>query len=745
MQQVRDALELMDQDVQADQSYIETHTSLVERRLRTLKSGESFAVMDISGDMGFVPEGPEGLYHRDMRHLSRFALSFTGLRPLLLSSVVHDDNAALSVDLTNPDIEQNHHLEMPRDVIALHRTKFIWKDVSYERIGMRNYDIRRRNFSVDLHFDADFHDLFEVRGMKRRQHGRRSADIIGDDKVVFSYEGLDGITRRTVLSFNPSPTRLEKGFASFEIGLDAGERRSIIVDIQCIARADVQAEFAPASAGATPPFKPPMPFVRAYRNSRRSIRRQASGIARIDSSNEVFDEVLRRSTTDIYMLVSETEHGPYPFAGIPWYSTAFGRDGLITAMLMLWADPEIARGVLQYLAATQATAHDPAADAQPGKILHETRAGEMAMLGEVPFRRYYGTVDATPLFVMLAGRYFERTGDRETIARIWPNIEAALDWCDKYGDSDGDGFVEYHRETEAGLANQGWKDSHDSMFHADGACAEGPIALVEVQGYVYAAKAAASAMAQALGRSGFAERLAGEAERLREAFDAAFWCEEIATYAMALDGAKRPLRVRGSNAGHALFSGIARPERAAIVARTLMNEDSFSGWGIRTIARGEARYNPMSYHNGSVWPHDNALIALGFGRYGLKEEAARVFTAMFDAAAYQDLRRLPELFCGFLRRPRRGPTAYPVACSPQAWAAAVPFGLLQASLGLELPFTANEVRFQDPHLPHFLSRLQLEGLRLGESRLDLRLDRHGDDMTVSVLARTGDAQVVLVK
>ena len=737
MQQVRDMLDHAGEDVRIDESYIETHTSLVERRLRTLKSGQSFAVMDISGDMGFIPEGPEGLYHRDMRHLSRLALSFTGLRPLLLSSVVHDDNAALSVDLTNPDIEENHHLDMPRDVIALQRTKFLWNDTAYERIGMRNYDVRRRHFRVELHFDADFRDLFEVRGMKRKKHGRRRAEVVGNDKVVFTYEGLDGIARRTELRFDPAPARLETGFAAFDVGLAAGERRSILIDVQCIGELEAGAKAAS--------FPVSEPFVRAYRNLRRSIRKDTSAIGRIESSNDVFDEVLRRSTTDIYMLVSETEHGPYPFAGIPWYSTAFGRDGLITAMLMLWADPEIARGVLQYLAATQATAHDPAADAQPGKILHETRNGEMAMLGEVPFRRYYGTVDATPLFVMLAGQYFERTGDRETIARIWPNIEAALAWCDEHGDSDGDGFVEYRRETEAGLANQGWKDSHDSMFHADGACAEGPIALVEVQGYVYAAKAAAAAMARALGRNDVAERLSGEAERLREAFDKAFWCEEIGSYAMALDGEKRQLRVRGSNAGHALFSGIARRERAPIVARTLMHADSFSGWGIRTIARGEARYNPMSYHNGSVWPHDNALIALGFGRYGLKEEAARVFSAMFDAASYQDLRRLPELFCGFLRRPRRGPTAYPVACSPQAWAAAVPFGLLQASLGLELPFTENEVRFQSPRLPNFLSRLRLEGLRLGDSRLDLRLDRHGDDMTVSVLSREGDVRVALFK
>jgi glycogen debranching enzyme len=477
---------------------------------------------------------------------------------------------------------------------------------------------------------------------------------------------------------------------------------------------------------------------------RREMRRSTAGAASIETSNDIFNEVLCQSMADLNILTTDTPQGRYPYAGIPWYSTTFGRDGIITALQMLWIDPRVARGVLRRLAFYQAKAVDPLADAEPGKILHEMRGGEMAALREVPFALYYGSVDATPLFVLLAGLYVERTGDNETLAELWPSIETALQWIDGPGDPDQDGFVEYRRASEQGLANQGWKDSYDAIFHADGQLAEGYIALAEVQGYVFAAKRLAARCAARLGKNEMAHRLEAEAQRLAERFEEAFWCDELGTYALALDGAKEPCKVRTSNAGQLLFTGIVHEDRARMVAADLMRPHFLTGWGIRTVAEGEARYNPMSYHNGSIWPHDNALIALGLARYGLKHSVAHLFKALFDAATYMDLRRLPELFCGFRREKGRGPTLYPVACAPQAWASATPFTLLEAALGLEFDAERGEIRLRNPRLPAFLNEVVLRELQLGPSSVDLRVSRHGDDVSLEVLRTRGQIQVSIV-
>jgi glycogen debranching enzyme len=718
----------MDAAIELPEHYIEVQGSLVQRRLRSLKHGDAFAVFDDYGDIGVIGSGPEGLYFNDTRFLSWYGLRFEGKRPLLLSSVVDDDNAALSVNLANPDVHADGLISLPRDTIAIERTKFLWQAVCYERIGFRNYAESTRHFRIEIGFGADFRDLFEVRGSSRERRGTCVSGVT-EDGVEFYYEGRDNLKRKTELRFWPPPSLLETNRATFDFELAPNGRQSLFVSVLCEDRNKPQCDS----------------FGHAFRARRRAIRGAATGIATIESSNELFNEVCRRSTADLYMLMTQTRHGIYPYAGIPWYSTAFGRDGIITAMLLLWLDPSVAKGVLKFLAAMEATAFDPLSDAQPGKILHETRNGEMARLGEVPFGLYYGTVDATPLYIMLAGMYFGRTGDIKTIAAIWQNIKAALQWIDTFGDADGDGFVEYARQTETGLVNQGWKDSYDSIFHADGALARGPIALCEVQGYVFAAKAHAAKLAHHMGEYELETKLRGEAQALQKNFAAAFWCEDIGTFALALDGDKNPCRVRTSNAGHALFTGIAAPGLAARVAETLLGPDSFSGWGIRTVASGEARFNPISYHNGSIWPHDNAMIALGFARYGLASHAARVFSAIFEAAAYQELRRLPELYCGFIRKRHRGPTAYPVACAPQAWASAAPFAFLEACLGMQLRQEANAVSFRDPVMPAFLDHVTINHLSLGNSRIDLKLQRHGSDVTLNLLRRRGDAKVMLVK
>lgn len=709
---------------------IESVAPFQQRRPRALKHGHTFAVFDPRGDIIGGDGSPDGLYCRDTRFLSRCELRLNGGPLLLLSSNVQEDNVALTVDLANPDyLSATGRVLLRGELIHINRRKFIWQHCCYERLLVHNFDLVPHSFDLAVEFGADFADLFEVRGQTRARRGRLAAERRSDSSVALRYFGLDGVERVTAIDFSPAPERLDTASARFARTLQPGEAIRIVLRIAC--------------DEAAPDPDLTRRFYSSLRLARRAMRATSGRAASCESSNSVFNELARRSVADLYMLLTETEHGPYPFAGIPWFNTVFGRDGIVTALFALSVDPEIAKGVLNFLAATQATETDHERDAEPGKIVHEMRDGEMARLGEVPFGRYYGSVDATPLFVVLLGEYFARTGDLATVRALWPNALAALDWIDRYGDRDGDGFVEYARQNAEGLVNQGWKDSHDAIFHADGRLAEGPIALCEVQGYVYAAKTHAATLAKALGEAETGAALARQAEALREKFEAAFWCEELSSYALALDGAKEPCRVVASNAGHALFSGIASPEHARRVADTLLGMASFSGWGVRTVAVSAARYNPMSYHNGSVWPHDNALIALGLARYGLKREVLRIFSGLFDAAGYMELRRLPELFCGFPWRKLNAPTLYPVACIPQAWAAATVFALVEASLGLGFDPAAGAIRFDRPMLPDFLDELHMRGLRAQNGSADVLFRRHGGEVAVTVTRRRGEVPIVV--
>jgi glycogen debranching enzyme len=399
--------------------------------------------------------------------------------------------------------------------------------------------------------------------------------------------------------------------------------------------------------------------------------------------------------------------------------------------------------VLARLARLQADQLDLRTDAAPGKIVHEMRGGEMAILGEVPFHQYYGTIDATPLFVILAGEYAERTSDWTLIRRLWPSIEAALNWIDQFGDIDGDGFIEYLRGSEMGLSNQGWKDSHDSISHADGTLATGPIALVEAQAYVFAARTAGAMCARRLGFAELADTFEAQAEALRQKFEEAFWCADQGFYGLALDGEKRLCRVRSSNVGHALFCGIATPERALASATGLMQSDFFSGWGVRTLAYGEQRYNPMSYHNGSIWPHDNAILAAGLARYGAKGGTAAIFDSVMRAAAYMDDRRIPELYCGFRRRRGRGPVLYPSACSPQAWSASAPFSMIESLLGMEFYPDERELRLNNPILPASISSLTVRNVQLGNAVADFVVRASSTAPTLEVIRADGDIRISL--
>jgi glycogen debranching enzyme len=724
-------ISMIESDVE-DRYQILAMPSLTLAGTRVLKQGDTFAVFDRYGDIrSSGVRRADGLYHEGARFLSALRLRIDQQPLLLLSSTVRENNVVLAVDLMNPDLQPDDEPQIPHGTLHVFRSKFLWQATYHEHMQVTNYGQEPVRLALEVEFAADFADVFEVRGTHRDRHGTLHPPERTDTEVALAYTGLDGVQRRTRLRFSPAPSACTHDRVTFQIALDAKQSADIYVEAAC-------------ETSSVPPPKA-LGFDAAYADASRAVRRHEHRDTRIYTSNDQFNAWINRSVADLQMLLTENTRGPYPYAGVPWFSTPFGRDGIITALSSLWINPEIARGVLGCLAATQADSLDEDADAEPGKIVHELRDGEMASLREIPFGRYYGSIDSTPLFVMLAASYLEATGDVDFAQRIWPNVERALQWIDVYGDRDGDGFVEYGRRSKDGLIQQGWKDSVDSVFHADGTLAEGPIALCEVQGYVYAAKHGAAKIAAALGMADGSAHLIDQAEALRARFDSAFWCDELATYALALDGAKRPCRVRTSNAGQCLYTGIVLPERAGALADQLLAPEMFSGWGVRTVGTTEVRHNPMGYHNGSVWPHDNALIACGLAAYGHKDHATRILSALFNASLFLELNRLPELFCGFARRPGEGPTQYPVACAPQAWAAAAPFLVLRAVLGLSIDGTARRVRFDHPTLPRFLNEIHIYNLRAGTSAVDLRLHRYPDDVGIHVSGRRGPIEVFAVK
>jgi glycogen debranching enzyme len=706
--------------------YILASSVLADQKTIVLKEGDTFALFEIHGDIYQLSAGSQGIYHNGTRYLSKMELTIDGLKPLLLSSLPREDNQMIIVDLTNPDLNLNNTNAILRGTIYISRSKFLWQGAYHEKITFTNFGLEPTSFKVELKYDADFADIFEVRGATRPRKGQRSPAMKLDDGVCFAYKGLDNITRETKVHLNPTPKFISGEVMRYEFNLNPKDEVAIEITA---AFTEGYNEHEVLNFDASK---------NAMNTRMDKVRDYCAGIL---TSNEQFNEWINRSRNDLITMTTRTPHGLYPYAGIPWYSTAFGRDGIITAFECLWVEPELSKGVLKYLAQTQAKDFNDFQDAEPGKIFHETRGGEMAELGEIPFKLYYGTIDATPLFICLAGAYLERTNDLETLSLIWPNIEKALYWIDHYGDIDNDGFVEYKTKSSKGLTNQGWKDSYDSIFHEDGKLADEPIALCEVQGYVYDAKVNASAIARSLGFEDKAIELQQQADKLKEDFNEKFWSESKQIYVLALDGHKHPCNVISSNAGHCLFSGIATPERAHLTARNLLSENMFSGWGIRTIAESEARYNPMSYHDGSIWPHDNAIIAYGFSRYDLMDEVSKILSAAFDTAVHADDYRLPELFCGFDRIKGQGPTSYPVACVPQAWSVGAIFLILQACLGMKIKAAENTISFSHPVLPAFLKEITISNLRINDKQVILQIRKSKAGIDVTLLNQGTDVKI----
>lgn len=708
--------------------YIATSQSPTDDRARVLKYGRTFFVFDRLGDVQTTGMGEQGLFFEDTRHLSELMVHLWGTRPLLLSSNVETNSFLFTGDLANLDVSRNNEVVIPRGTLHILRSRFLWKSSCYEEFTFVNHGLADLHVPFRMTFKADFADIFEVRGMHRQRRGRILAPQLEPDSIRLAYDGLDGVRRQTLIQWNSTPNQATNQELLYELTLHPKERASFQFCISCDSqRSDQLTEFS-----------------NAIISGRGELETLSHEFPQISSSNSRFSDWMNRSVADVQMMMVGNPESNYPYAGVPWFGTVFGRDGIITALQSLWLNPKMAHGVLECLASTQAAKVDSSIEAEPGKILHEMRQGEMAALGEVPFGRYYGSVDSTPLFIILAGAYYERTADSKFIRQIWPNIERALQWIDQYGDADHDCFVEYRQRASKGLVQQGWKDSNDSVFHSDGKLAEPPIALCEVQGYVYAAKLAAARLCRIVGDSEKCSRLEAEADDLRARFEEQFWCEDLSTYALALDGQKRPCRVRASNAGHCLFTGIASPEHAKRLTDTLFQPESFNGWGIRTVASSEARYNPLSYHNGSIWPHDNSLIASGLARYGFKTHAGKMLMALLDLSSLVELHRLPELFCGVERREGEGPTLYPVACSPQAWAAATPFLILQACLGVSINAECKRIVFDDPCLPEGIPNLAINNLRCGPTTVDLFLERRNDSVLVHKAGAWSAIEIVTI-
>ena len=699
-----------------------------------LKDGETFAMLDGRGEICPETHPDSGIFHRGTRHVSRLQLLLWGESAAVLSSTERGEIGVHVSHLTNASSAAGP----PQGRVHLERSSVLTPSACLQELTFTNYGETTLDVPLCFRCDADFRDIFEVRGVQRSLRGQTVLSC-RQDALEWSYRGLDGAQRSTSVQLDAPVQQVGDDHLSLPLTLQPRQSQRLVLELafdrsqgQLASPADVEETYAQAMVATVARF--------------REARRRS---ALITSDNPAFNSWLARSYSDVHLLSTELEHGLYPYAGVPWFSCPFGRDGLITARQMLLVEPRLARGVLGFLADQQARAVDQASDAEPGKVLHEARYGEMAALGEVPFGRYYGTVDATPLFVILAADYLARSGEQTFIAALLPALEAAMAWIQTAEARSPDGFLRYQCAAQGGLRNQGWKDSDDAVHHSDGRLAEGSIALCEVQAYSYGAHRAMAAILRRFGRHDDAETLLGQAERLRQRFHAAFWCESIGTYAMAIDGAGQACAVRSSNAGHCLWTGIATPEAAASMARTLLAPSSFNGWGVRTLDEREVRYNPMSYHNGSIWPHDNAVIALGLARYGYRQEAMRILTGLFDTARAMPMLRLPELFCGFPRRDDEGPTLYPVACSPQAWASGAVFALIEAVTGMAIGRDESsgrvQVQLRHPVLPRRINVLEISGLRLGDEEIDLQLHRGEHDVGVLVKRRSSGVDVLISK
>lgn len=706
-------------------------------RAIVMKKDNVFFVARPDGNVPMTGHHGMGLYYHDCRYLNGYELTLAGQAPAsLTASSVRGGIGVFT--LTNPLIALPDGSTLGKETLGVTWRRLLDSEspALLDELRFHNFTLRSVRFSVSLVFRSAFEDLYYVRGLVKKQYGHLQEPAWQDGVLRFLYDGKDGVTRS--LSVHAEPRADERRGTSATFHLNLGPREQHALRLSLVIE---ESNAAPSGLRRSRPAS----LTQRESDLEAQAKTPMEEITQVSGNGSALDQLMERAFRALRVLRGHLGQDAYFAAGIPWFVTLFGRDSLITALQMLAYHPGIAEQTLRLLAQYQGTREDEWRDEQPGKILHELRAGEMTNLHVIPHTPFYGTVDATPLFLILVCQHAAWTGSLQVFQDLRSHIDLALHWLDTYGDRQGFGYLSYDIRSNEKLVNEGWKDSGNAIVNADGSLAESPIALVEVQGYIYAAKQGMAELFERAGEQAKADRLRQEAQRLRERFNRDFWMDDKGCYALALQKDGRPAAVVSSNAGHALWTGIADDGKAQRTIDRLMAGDMFSGWGVRTLSEQERAFNPIGYHLGTVWPHDNSILAAGFRRYGRGEDALRIFHGLFDAAFHFPSHQLPELFCGFSRQDYEVPVNYPVACHPQAWAAgALPF-LLTTLLGLEPDGFRKRLRIVRPLLPQGLDRLAVKRLRVGAASVDLAFRRGSAGIETEVIHVDGELMVQVDK
>jgi glycogen debranching enzyme len=704
----------------------------VSRKLEnlTLIDGKTFLSTTVSGDI--VPSGaPDvGFFHEDTRFLSHMELRIGG-QPVIVLSSSTERTFVSQIELTTAGMKLRDSFDVAENTIHIRRHQLLNGKLLFDRFTFANFNRTALELSIEIAFDADFADVFQVRGTNHTVHGQHYKPVARDSSLAFVYRGLDGILRQTRIDVSPRPTLMGEKKLQWQINLLPSQQAEIQITILPI-------------VGETLEDRADPNFTESLRDRRSRYAEWEKSSTRFSTNQSIFNVAVANAVGDFHALQIRDNGQRIIAAGIPWFATVFGRDSLIAAYQTLVLNPNLALDTLRVLARHQAKEYSDWQDEEPGKILHEYRNGEMTRSGQMPFGPYFGTIDATPLFLILLSETYNWTANEDEVRELLPAAYAALEWIDRYADLDGDGLFEYQRRSPKGLVNQSWKDSWDANLREDGTPAPSPIAPVEVQGYIYDAKYRMSSLLRSFGDPARAEKLKKEAADLAKRIDKAYWMPDRSFFAMCVDGEKKQVKSIGSNPGHLLFSRAVSRERSRAIVNRLMRDDMFSGWGWRTLSLEDPTFNPLSYHRGSVWPHDNSLIAHGMALNEFRSPALRVLTSLFEAAVNFRDYRLPELFCGVQRREHDEPVHYPVSCSPQAWASGAWFLTLSSVLGIRPSAPRKVLNIINPQLPEWLDYLQIRNLRIGKSRVALDFTRQRDRTFCNVVEVEGDHLLVNV-